>query len=76
MSTDSYAISSASESQDAEMGETMVLEGPINYKSWVWENFTCVASKTKSKQDKHPPAFFYATITTVEIALFLNVIVE
>eukprot|EP00731_Ephydatia_muelleri_P010729 Em0005g1315a len=33
MSTDSYAISSASESQDAEMGETMVLEGPIKYKS-------------------------------------------
>ena len=39
MSTDSYAISSASESQDAEMRETMVLEGPIKYKSWVWEPF-------------------------------------
>ncbi|KAL5460120.1 hypothetical protein EMCRGX_G033547 [Ephydatia muelleri] len=49
MSTNSYAISSASESQDAEMGETMVLEGPIKYKSWVWEHFTCVASKTKRK---------------------------
>ena len=45
MSTDSYAISSARESQDAEMGETMVLEGPIKYKSWVWEHFTCVRPK-------------------------------
>ena len=87
MSIDSYAISSASESQDAEMGETMVPEGPIKYKGWVWEHFTCAGAAStdvqailvwehftsrKTSQD----LFFTPQSLLVEIALFLNVIVE
>jgi hypothetical protein len=55
MSTDSYATSSASESQEPEIGgEMMVVEGSFKYKSWLWEHFTCVTSG--SKREKHPPA--------------------
>ena len=45
MSTDSYATSSASESQEPEIGgEMMVVEGSFKYESWLWEHFTCVTS--------------------------------
>ena len=55
MSTDSHATSSASESQEPEIGgEMMVVEGSFKYKSWLWEHFTCVTSG--SKREKHPPA--------------------
>ena len=54
MSTDSHATSSASESQEPEIGgEMMVVEGSFKYKSWLWEHFTCVTSR--SKREKHPP---------------------
>ena len=43
MSTDSYATSSASESQEPEIGgEMMVVEGSFKYKSWLWEHFILV----------------------------------
>ena len=55
MSTDSYATSSASESQEPEIGgEMMVVEGSFKYKSWLWEHFTCVTSG--SKREKAPPS--------------------